>query len=92
MHEYFSKTNDLAIPLKYQEFYELRLEDSEVESPGFLVRQTHFSWCELERQMTFDQTLYERYHTLKAAKARYAQRRQLLFESGFIHSDRDPMG
>lgn len=92
MHEYFSKTNDPAIPLKDQEFYELRLEGSEVEFPGFLVRQTHFCWSELERQMTFDQTLYERYHTLKAANARYAQRRQLLVESGFIHSDRDPMG
>jgi hypothetical protein len=92
MHEFFSKTNDPTIPLKDQEFYELRLEDSEVECPGFLVRQTHFSWCELERQIMFDQTLYERYRTLKAAKARYAQRRQLLVGHGFIQSDRDPMG
>lgn len=91
MHELFSNTNDPAILLKDKEFYELRLEGPEVDSPGFFVRQTHFKWSKLEGGITFDQTLYERYHTLKAAKARYSQRRQLLVEHGFIHSDMNPI-
>jgi hypothetical protein len=55
MKEVLSRTNDLKTPLRDQEFYELRLDDSDdIWKPGYFVKQAHAQWSEIDGQIMWD--------------------------------------
>jgi hypothetical protein len=88
MQKLLSKTDDPKTPLSEQEFYELRLEDSDdIRRPGFIVKQAHAQWSEIDRNIMWDDFESERLPTLEEAKGRYEARRLALVEKGFIYSD-----
>ena len=90
MREVFSKTNDPKVPLRDQEFYELRLVNSDdIWKPGYFVKQAHAQWSEIDRQIMWDGFDFERCATLEKAKERYAEWRLALTRLGFIYSDMD---
>lgn len=90
MQEVFSRTDDSGIPLGDQEFYELRLSDSDdIWRPGYIVMQSRATWSELDGQMMRDEIEIERLPTLERAEGRYAARRLVLTERGFGISDMD---
>ena len=90
MQEILSRTDDWKAPLRNQEFYELRLYDSdEIWEGQFVVREAHAQWHEECEQVVWDEAETEVLPTLEEAKWRYAKRRQALNEKGFIYSDMD---
>ena len=90
MQELLTKTDVLIVPLRDQQFYELRLDDSDdISRPGHIVRQSHAMWSEIDCQIVWDDFEIERCSTLEEAKARYAARRRDLVQKGFIYSDMD---
>ena len=90
MQEVLSRTDDPEIPLRDQEFYELRLDDSDdIWKPGYFVKQAHAQWSEIDQQIMWDGFDFEQCATLEKAKERYAARRLALAEEGFIYSDMD---
>ncbi len=92
MQEVLSRTVDPKAPLQGQEFYELRIDDSDdVWRPGFVVSEAHAQWSEIDQKIVWDETEHERCSTYAHAKERYAARRQVLAEKGFIYSDMDPL-
>jgi len=92
MQEVLSRTVDPKVPLKGQEFYELRIDDSDdVWRPGFVVSEAHAQWSEIDQQIMWDETESERCPTYENAQERYEARRRALAEKGFIYSDMDPL-
>ena len=92
MQEVLSKTIDPKAPLKGQEFYELRIDDSDdVWRPGFVVVQAHAQWSEIDQQIMWDDPESERCFTYAHAEERYETRRRALAEKGSIYSDMDLM-
>jgi hypothetical protein len=92
MQEVLSKTVDPKAPLKGQEFYELRIDDSDdLWRPGSVVSEAHAQWSEIDQQIVWDEAEHERCYTYAHAEKRYAARRQALAEKGFIYSDMDPL-
>lgn len=90
MQEILSKTDNASAPLKTQEFYELRLDDSDDLSKGRqVIRQSHARWDEAEGWVVWGQSEIEYVETLKEAKRRYEARRAALGLQGFIYSDMD---
>lgn len=88
MQEVLSKTTDPDAPLREQEFYELRLDDSDnIWRPGFIVREAHAQWHDEVGSIVWDEVWSERMNTLSEAQARYSARRQALADKGFIYSD-----
>lgn len=100
MQEVLSKTTDPNIPLKEQEYYELRLTDFGipfrplwVESIGivvrhrFLIRQAHAAWSEIDRDIFWDDFQHEECSTVEEAVRRYEDRRAAIMDKGFIYSD-----
>jgi hypothetical protein len=92
MQELFSKIDDPKAPLREQEFYELRLDDSnDIWRPGFIVKQAHAQWSEIDRQIMWDDFQSEQLLTLEEAEERYESRKIALAQKGFVYSDMDPM-
>jgi hypothetical protein len=90
MREVFSKTKDPKVPLCDQEFYELRLDDSDdIWKPGYFVKQAHAQWSEIDREIMWEGFDFEQCPTLEKAKERYAAWRLVLIEKGFIYSKMD---
>lgn len=90
MQEILSNTDDPKTPLSEQEFYELRLDDSDdIWRPGYDVRQSHAQWSEIDQQVIWDNCESERLPTLEKAKERYEARRRALAVRGFANSDMD---
>jgi hypothetical protein len=90
MQEVLSKTVDAKVPLCGQEFYELRLYDSDCAGePVFCVQEARARWDEDSGQPVRDQVYNAQFLTLKEAKEHYAERRGALAEKGFIYSDMD---
>jgi hypothetical protein len=88
MQELLSKTDDPQKPLSEREFYQLRLEDSDdIWRPGFIVKQAHAQWSEIDRDILWDDFESERLSTLEEVKGRYEARKLALVEKGFIYSD-----
>ncbi len=88
MQEVLSKAEG-KIPLKEQEFYELKLQDVIAKlGTRYCVRQAHAEWSEIDGQITWDSEESD-YWILEEAKKRYAERRKALVEKGFIYSDMD---
>jgi len=92
MQEVLSKTVDPKVPLEGQEFYELRIDDSDdVWRPGFVVVQARAQWSDIDQQIMWDEPEVERCFTYAHAEESYAARRRALAEQGFIYSDMDPL-
>lgn len=90
MQEVLSKTDDPKAPLRDQEFYELRLYDSDsVGEPVYCVREARARWNDSIKGVEWDEPEIGAFGTLQEAKERYATRRQTLAEKGFIYSDMD---
>jgi resolvase-like protein len=76
MQEILSRTDDSKAPLRDQEFYELRLDDSdEMWDRQFVVREAHAQWHEECGQVVWDEAETEILPTLEEAKERYANYR-----------------
>ena len=92
MQEALSKTVDPKAPLRGQEFYELRLfEQANPLGTRYCVGQTHAAWSNIDRQVMFEGEEVEYFWILDEAKRRFAERRLILKEKGFIYSDMDPL-
>jgi hypothetical protein len=90
MQEVLSKTDDPKAPLLGQEFYELRLYDSDsAGEPVYYVREARARWNASIKGVEWDEPQIEALATHQEAKERYAARRLLLAQRGFIYSDRD---
>ena len=90
MQEILSKTVDPKAPLRGQEFYELRLYDSDCAGePVFCVQEARAKWDEDSGQPARDQVFNAQFLTLKEATECYGERRSALAEKGFIYSDMD---
>jgi hypothetical protein len=90
MQEVLSRSEDTKTPLSEQEFYELRLYDSDsAGEPVYCVREARAWWNEDSKQEVWDEPRIEVFATLQEAKTRYSERRLALAQLGFIHSDMD---
>jgi len=90
MQEVLSKPGYEELPRSEWEFHELCIEESEdVYRPGFIVKQAHARWIEIDRQIMWEDPETEQWPTLKAAKEKYEERREVLAGKGFVHSDMD---
>jgi hypothetical protein len=88
MQEVLSKIVDPSVPLQEQEFYQLRL----FEEPNELgtrhgVLQIHAQWSDRHSDVIWDGEEIDYFWILEEAKKRYAERRLILAEQGFIYSD-----
>ena len=92
VQEVFSKTIDPKTPLKGQEFYELRIDDSvDISRPGFVVVEAHAKWSDADQRIEWDDAEYEGCETYEQAEDRYEIRRRRLIEKGFTYSDMDAL-
>jgi hypothetical protein len=90
MQEVLSKPGYEKLPLSEQEFFELRIEDSEDGSPqGFVVKQTHALWSEIDQRFLWRDPEWEHLPTIEQAQERYQARLQALRAKGFTQSDMD---
>jgi hypothetical protein len=90
MQEILSKTDDPKGPLRDQEFYELRLYDSQSGSePVYCVRQARARWNDEAGDAVWDDEQVQAFATHQEAKERYEAQRRALADKGFIHSDMD---
>lgn len=90
MQEILSKTDDPKVPLRDQEFYELRLYDSESGGePVYCVRQARARWNDEAGEVVWDEEQVQVFVTHQEAKERYEARRLALADKGFICSDMD---
>ena len=55
--------------------------------PGFVVKQSHAAWSEIDKQTMWDDIESERWPTLRKARGRCEARRNALRSAGFDHSD-----
>src|ERR1017187_7504114 len=90
LQEVLWKPGAETLPLAEQEFYELCIEESDdVFRPGFIVKQTHAQWSEIDRQVMWEEPEWERWPTLQKAKDRCEEWRKALAAKGFTQSDLD---
>jgi hypothetical protein len=90
LQEVLSKPDAEILPVAEQEFYELCIEESDhVFRPGFVVKQTHAQWSEIDGQVMWEDPEWERWPTLKKAKERCEEWRKALAAKGFSQSDLD---
>lgn len=90
MQEILSKPGYEQLPRSEQEFYELRIDDSDdIQRPGFIVKQTRASRNERDTEFIWADYEWERLPTLREARERYEARREALRAKGFTHSDID---
>ena len=88
--EVLSKRGSENAPRAEQEFYELCIEESDdVRRPGFIVKQTHGQWSEIDGQVMWEGPVWERWMTLKKAKETCEEWRKALAAKGFTHSHMD---
>jgi hypothetical protein len=90
MQEVLSKTDNPKAPLHDQEFYELRLYDSEsAGEPVYCVREACARWNDSIKGVEWGEAEIGTFATHEEAKEWYATRRQALAERGFIYPDMD---
>jgi hypothetical protein len=88
--EVLSRSRDERKPLAQQEFYELRIEESDdIWRPGFVVKQIRAVWNEAAKIMKWEEPEFERWPTLRKAQERCEARRDALRTQGFDFSDMD---
>lgn len=90
MQEILSKPGYEKLQRSEQEFYELRVDDSDdTRRPGFIVKQARASRNERDTEFIWGDYEWERLPTLKEARERYEARREALRAKGFTCSDID---
>ena len=90
MQEVLSKTTDPSVPLRDQEFCELRLYDSDcVGLPVSCIREARARWDEDAGQIAWDERQVQMFTSRQEADERYEAWRLALAEEGFIYSDMD---
>lgn len=90
LQEVLSKPGTEALPLSEQEFYELCIEETDdVWRPGFIVKQTRGQWSEIDGQVMWEDSEWERWPMLKKAQEKCDERRKALAAKGFTQSDMD---
>jgi hypothetical protein len=90
MREILSKCVDQKTPVSEQEFYELRLDDTDDIWRGrHIICETHARWDKSVGMTVWDKPEIEYVRTLEEAKARYEERRAALGARGFTYSDMD---
>jgi hypothetical protein len=90
MQEILSKTLDQKVPLRGQEFYELRLfEEPNQSGTRHGVLQIRAKWNDANQDVLWDSKETDYFWILDEAKERYRVRRLALVEKGFIYSDMD---
>ena len=90
LQEVLSKPGAETQPLAEQEFYELSIEESDdIWRPGFIVKQTHAQWSEIDGQVMWEEPKWERWPTLKKAKEKCEEWRKALATKRFTQSDMD---
>ena len=90
MQEVLAKPGYENLLLAEQEFYELRLDESEdTRNRSFIVRLAHAEWSEIDGQFMFDDFQSQPCADLQQAKRQYEAWRQALVDNGFSHSDMD---
>jgi len=90
MQEVLTKPGNESLPLSEQEFYELCIEESSnVWRPGFIVKQTHAKWSEIDQQVMWEEPEWERWPMQNRAREKYEERLQALRVKGFTRSDMD---
>jgi hypothetical protein len=90
LQEVLSKPGAGTLPLAEQEFFELCIEESvDIWRPGFVLKQTHAQWSEIDGQVMWEDPELERWPTLKTAKERCDRWRKALAAKGFSQSDMD---
>jgi hypothetical protein len=90
MQELLSRSQDTKGLLRDQEFYELRLFDS--ESAGglvYCVREAHAQWDDKDGDIMWEEQPVKVFATLQEAKTWYSERRLILAQQGLIHSVMD---
>ncbi len=88
MQEVLSKPGYENLPRSEWEFYELCIEEADdVWRPGFIVKQTHAQWIEIDRQVMWEEPEWVRWPTLKSAQRQYENWRNALQARGFARSD-----
>jgi len=88
MQEVFSRIEQPGVSLHDQEFYELRLYDSEhTWCPAHTLVQSRAMWSEVDGQFMWDEIETDSFSTLDKAHRRYAARRRALIAKGFVISD-----
>lgn len=86
--EVLSRSRDEGKPLALQEFYELRIEESDdIWRPGFVVKQIRAAWDEVANDVMWAESESERWPTLSKALERCEARRDALRAQGFDCSD-----
>jgi hypothetical protein len=90
MQEVLSKTDDPKVALRDQEFYELRLYDSDVAGdPVYCVGEVRARWDDEAGHIVWDEEQVQAFMTHQEAKQQYAARRVALVQKGYIYSDMD---
>jgi len=90
MQEVLSKTDDPKVALRDQEFYELRLYDSDVAGePVYCLREARARWDDEAGHIVWDEEQVQAFMTHQEAKQQYAARRVALVQKGYIYSDMD---
>src|ERR1017187_617083 len=90
LQEALSKPGAETLPLAEQEFYELCIEESDdIWRPGFVAKQSHAQWSQIDGQVMWEEPKWERWPTLKKAKERCEEWRKALATKGFTQSDVD---
>jgi hypothetical protein len=90
MQEVFSRIEQPGVSLHDQEFYELRLYDSEdAWCPAHMLMQSRTMWSEVDGQFMWDEIETDSFPTLNKAQERYAARRSALAAKGFAVLDTD---
>ena len=100
MQEVLSKTTDSNISLRQQEYFQLRLDDlgfpfrplfldslGAVVRDRYLVREAHAAWSEICHNVAWGDFEHDECSTLEETAWRYAERRVIIVEKGFIYSD-----
>jgi hypothetical protein len=90
VQEVLSMTDDPKVPLRDQEFYELRLYDSDSAGlPVYCVREARTRWDNEVRDMVRDKEQERTFVRQQEAEEWYEARRRALAKEGFIYSDMD---
>lgn len=88
LQEVISKPGAESLPLAEQEFFEFCIEESDdIWRPGFVVKQTHAQWSEIDRQVMWDEPECELWPTLMKAEKVCEGWRKALAAKGFTLSD-----
>ncbi len=88
MQEVLSKPGYEDLPRSEWEFFELCIEElNDVWRHGFIAKQTHAQWIEIDRQVMWEEPEWERWPTLNKAKERCEEWKKALAAKGFVHPD-----